>query len=126
MSTKYKSVEEIKEIIDNYNELKEYCEKYVKNEWNSCGVNDVDYENGNICINYDYACCGEYDDETKIFPIEWLLLSYEEYIKAYVEKKQKEKEEAIKRKEAEKKAEEEKKLQEERTEYERLKAKFEK
>jgi len=125
MSTKYKSVEEIKEIIDNYNELKEYCEKYVENEWNS-GVIDVDYENGNIRIDYDYVCCGQDDCGTKIFPIEWLLFSYEEYIKAKKEKEQKDKEEVIKRKEAEKKAEEEKKLQEERAEYERLKAKFEK
>ena len=122
------TVDEIKDVVDKYNDLSEKVEQVIKDtcdEYITC-VNGIwiDESGQNLDVSWTYTCRGCSDNDSNFIPVEWLQDGFD--YKAAYHQMLKEKEERAKaeaermKKEYAKKAEEE-----ERKLFERLKKKFE-
>jgi len=125
MNRKYKSVKEIKEIVDKYNELKEWCERFITVDDYFDEFDCIEFGSKTLDLCYEYFDGYSTEYHSKCVPIEWLLLNKEELRKAIKEKEEKDRIEAEERETHMKQVEKELEEAREKAEYERLKAKFE-
>lgn len=128
----FKTIEEVKTLIDNYDILKDKAADMLVDAWNHQSVDDVSYyfdKNTNtdmLEISYTEYCRGESYFEREDLPMAWLFLDEYALIQAKIKFKQdreRERKEYEEKRKLEKAKEEERK---EREQYEKLKAKYEK
>lgn len=105
------TIDELKNLIDNYNELTRKSENIAIRYSNAYNfdADSIEYDaNGQIEVSGTETCCGCTDYASYEFPMEWLLLSEDELERAIEEKKQQDKlaEEQHKKKLAELRAQE--------------------
>lgn len=127
------NLEQIKEIIYNYEKLYELASEKIKiiekldaEYTTSRGIEDISFYDDVVSVTCDDTCRGCYDTRYFNFPIAWLsktdaeleeLVVVQKELKAEKERKRKEEKQLKEKKEAE---------QRELEQYQRLKAKFEK
>ncbi len=126
----FKTLEEVKTLIDNYDYIKDKASDMLIDAWNNQGVDEVSYyfnkdtNTDMLEISYTEYCKGETYYECENLPMAWLLLNEDELKQAKIKFKEdrKRRQEEYEKTQAIKKAKEQERK--EREEYEKLKAKY--
>jgi len=128
------NLEEINEIIANYDKLNSLTESKIKimerldSKYHTAkGIEEISFsmDEGDVWVECDNSCRGSYDSSSFSFPIAWLAKTDAELAELIVKEKELNEEKVRKIKE-EKELKEKKETEErELKQYQKLKAKFE-